>query len=36
LGEYESIDELNYLASLLDEMEEWEAEDRPAPAFDER
>lgn len=26
LGEYESIDELNYLASLLDDMEEWEAE----------
>lgn len=24
LGEYESIDELNYLASLLDDMEEWE------------
>lgn len=26
LGEYESIDELNYLASLLDDMEKWEAE----------
>ena len=26
LGEYESIDELNYLASLLDDMEEWELE----------
>lgn len=26
LGEYESIDELNYLASLLDDMPEWEAE----------
>ena len=26
LGEYENIDELNYLASLLDDMEEWEAE----------
>jgi len=26
LGEYESIDELNYLASLLNDMEEWEAE----------
>ncbi len=26
LGEYESIDELNYLASLLDEMQAWEAE----------
>ena len=24
LGEYESIDELNYLASLLDEMDEWD------------
>lgn len=26
LGENESIDELNYLASLLDDMEEWELE----------
>jgi len=26
LGEYESIDELNFLASLLDDMEEWELE----------
>ncbi len=26
LGEYESIDELNYLASLLDDLEEWERE----------
>ena len=26
LGEYESIEELNYLASLLDDMPEWEAE----------
>lgn len=26
LGEYESIDELNYLASLLDDMHEWEIE----------
>lgn len=26
LGEYESIDELNYLASMLDDMEEWEGE----------
>ena len=26
LGEYESIDELNYLASLLDDMEEQEAQ----------
>lgn len=26
LGEYESIDELNYLAYLLDDMEEWELE----------
>lgn len=26
LGEYESIDELNYLASLLDYLEEWETE----------
>ena len=26
LGEYESIDELNYLASLLDDMQEWELE----------
>lgn len=26
LGEYESIDELNYLASLLDELDEWEVE----------
>lgn len=26
LDEYESIDELNYLASLLDDMPEWEAE----------
>lgn len=26
LGEYESIDELNYLASLLDDMEEWKLE----------
>ena len=26
LGEYESIDELNYLASLLYDMEEWELE----------
>ena len=26
LGEYESIDELNYLASLLDDMEDWELE----------
>ena len=33
LGEYESIDELNYLASLLDDMEEWEAE-RFAAAVD--
>ena len=33
LGEYESIDELNYLASLLDDMEEWETE-RFAAAVD--
>lgn len=26
LGEYESIDELNYLTSLLDELDEWEVE----------
>lgn len=26
LGEYESIDELNYLAALLDDMPKWEAE----------
>lgn len=26
LGEYESIDELNYFASRLDDMEEWETE----------
>lgn len=26
LGEYESIDELNYLAALLDDLEEWEVE----------
>ncbi len=26
MGEYESIDELNYFASLLDDMEEWELE----------
>jgi len=26
LGEYESVDELNYLASLLDDMEDWELE----------
>lgn len=26
LGEYESVDELNYLASLLDDMQEWEIE----------
>lgn len=26
LGEYESIDELNYLASLLDDLEEWEVD----------
>ncbi|MGI5900615.1 MAG: antirestriction protein ArdA [Christensenellales bacterium] len=26
LGEYESIDELNYLAFLLDDLEEWEAD----------
>lgn len=26
LGEYESVDELNYLASLLDNMQEWEIE----------
>ena len=26
LGEYESIDELNFLASLLDDLEEWEVE----------
>ena len=26
LGQYESIDELNYLASLLDDLEEWERE----------
>nr|WP_330372738.1 antirestriction protein ArdA [Lachnoclostridium phytofermentans] len=26
LGEYESIDELNYLASLLEDLEEWEVE----------
>lgn len=26
LGEYESIDELNYLASLLDDLEEWETD----------
>ena len=26
LGEYESIDELNYLAALVDDMEEWETE----------
>lgn len=26
IGEYESIDELNYLAALIDDMEEWETE----------
>jgi hypothetical protein len=26
LGEHENIDELNYLASLLDDLEEWETE----------
>jgi hypothetical protein len=26
MGEYENIDELNYLASLLDDMEEWEVD----------
>jgi len=26
LGEYESIDELNYLAALLDDLQEWELE----------
>ena len=26
MGENESIDELNYLAALLDDMEEWEVE----------
>lgn len=26
LGEYESIDELNFLAALLDDMEQWEVE----------
>lgn len=26
LGEYESVDELNYLATLLDDMEDWEVE----------
>lgn len=33
LGEYESIDELNYLASLLDDLEEWET-DKFAAAVD--
>ncbi len=35
LGEHESIDELNYLGSLLDKLEEWETEKIAAVDFGE-